>query len=83
MPDDPAHIVDLLDDLLDFFGPDGEQWRRFAYEDAEGNRCLVGAVELHRGFPQQPGQRHDGLPQRCHMAEAAARMGDWPRRQLQ
>jgi len=46
MPDDPAHIVDLLDDLLDFFGPGGEQWRRCAYEDEEGNRCLAGAVQL-------------------------------------
>ncbi|MBV8591395.1 MAG: hypothetical protein JO212_15280 [Acetobacteraceae bacterium] len=51
MPD-PAHIVDLLDDLLDFFGPNGEHWTRGLRHNApRGKHCLVGAIELHCKHP--------------------------------
>lgn len=42
---DPARVIDLLDALLDFFGPYGEHWLRDAYDDERGNRCLAAAVE--------------------------------------
>ena len=40
-----AGVVRLFDDMLEFFGPDGERWVQGMQLDEHGNRCLVGALK--------------------------------------
>jgi hypothetical protein len=37
-------LVQLFDEMLRFFGPNGEQWIQGEWLDASGNRCLIGAL---------------------------------------
>ena len=48
MPEaESGDAVQFLDLLLEFFG-DGTHWTRGRYNDAQGRRCLVGAVDYLR-----------------------------------
>ena len=48
MPFDGSHfrfgLIDLFDEMLDFFGPDGERWTQGGHIAEDGSRCLVGAL---------------------------------------
>lgn len=52
MPFDGSHfrsgLIDLFDEMLGFFGPDGERWTQGVQIDGDGSRCLVGRL-LHAG----------------------------------
>jgi hypothetical protein len=49
-------IIRLFDDMLDFFGPDGERWIQGAQTQGDGGRCLLGALKGCRarlGMPRR------------------------------
>ena len=57
---DPAEPVEVLDQLLKFFG-DGERWVRGRLSDRRGNRCLVGALDFvssHRAMKGDAAERY-------------------------
>ncbi len=45
---DPAEAVEVLNQLLKFFG-DGERWIKGRLSDRRGNCCLVGALDFVSG----------------------------------
>jgi hypothetical protein len=52
MPFDGSHfrfgLIDLFNEMLDFFGSDGERWTQGAQIGGDGSRCLVGALAACR-----------------------------------
>jgi hypothetical protein len=40
-----AQAVEVFDRMLEFFGEDGAHWLQGEMDDAEGRRCLYGALE--------------------------------------
>jgi len=44
----------LFDEMLEFFGPDGERWAQHAQIDDDGRRCLVGALAGCRAKLKMP-----------------------------
>ena len=45
---DAGKAVQMLDLLLEFFGKDGAHWSRGRYDDGQGGRCLIGALDYLR-----------------------------------
>jgi hypothetical protein len=42
--EEPCLEALIIDQMLDFFGPYGERWAQHENCDADGNRCLIGAL---------------------------------------
>jgi hypothetical protein len=63
---DPAKTVQLLDALLEFFGPKGEHWTRSRLEDERGRRCLVGAMRAQNCADEAAMFLYDVLPHKYH-----------------
>jgi hypothetical protein len=68
----PPEAVQVIDDLMAFFGPDGDRWIRGHQWDKSGNRCLWGALRSSKlslkarrqaeGFIVQELRTIDGVP---------------------
>jgi hypothetical protein len=42
--EEPCLEALIIDQMLEFFGPYGERWTQHEHCDADGNRCLIGAL---------------------------------------
>jgi hypothetical protein len=53
---DTGKAVHVLDLLLEFFGESGAHWTRGHYQDGDGRRCLVGALDYLRRKHRVPSE---------------------------
>ena len=66
MPEaETGQAVQVLDLLLEYFGEQDERRTRDRYDDADGRRCLVGALSYLRGKHRIPSESAE-----CFLHEA-------------